>query len=72
MKTIPEIQEENRISKHRNYGQKLRKKLIAGDFGEEGVHWEEQRNTSPRYYVGPVAEAKIVEYARQMGWLNTA
>ncbi|MCP4990208.1 MAG: hypothetical protein GY928_30470 [Colwellia sp.] len=72
MKSIPEIQRERGISWEKRYGQKLRKKLVAGDFGEEGVDWEERRHTSPRYYVGQAAEDRIIEYATQMGWLNTA
>ncbi len=69
MKSIPEIQREKGISWERRYGQKLRKKLVAGDFGDD---WVCQPHSSPKYLVGLDAEKRIIAYARQMGWLNTA
>ena len=74
MKTIPEIQKEQNISRSMStrYGQKLRKKLANGDFGVRDEDWEYREFTSPHYYVGPKAEKKIIAYAKQMGWLNTA
>ncbi len=70
--SIPALQRRHRVHKGRKYGDKTRKRLAQGEFGEQNVTWRLVASQKHKYEVNEKGARRIVAFCESQSWTGTA